>query len=210
MKLLLAGFDAFGGIPFNPAAELVKRLARNPPIDSFEELKGVVLPTKYEGSTRMLLNEIEAVRPEAVVILGLAEGSAEIRLERFALNIADCPAPDNEGEIRVGRAIIIGAPAAYETNLPLVKLLGLCSREKLLTISNHAGAFVCNYIYYQALHYAHSHGNEQRVLFVHLPLSASISDREVFAAGSLSYLMNFIRQLLKNLRDVLDDSRWVA
>jgi pyroglutamyl-peptidase len=135
-----------------------------------------VLPTSYERAGARIEALIEALKPEALLLLGLAANSAALRLERFSLNRDAAELLDNDGEQRLGSPIVAGAPDRYESTLPLerfaarVQALG-CPVE----FSDCAGGFVCNHVFYRACHHIATHRLPIRCGFLHLPALAPAS-----------------------------------
>ena len=104
-------------------------------------------------------------------MLGVAENRKSIGLERFALNIQDYSIEDNGGHKRVGRKIARNGPDAIATSVDVAKLCQLLRRRGLICdVSNHAGTFLCNEVYYRALNKARKSKHPTNILFVHLPL----------------------------------------
>ena len=94
MKVLITGFDPFGGEPINPAWEAVKRLPDN--IDGVEIVK-LQIPTVFKKSAKKLFENIDTVKPDVVICVGQAGGRYEFCVERVAINLDDGRIPDNEG-----------------------------------------------------------------------------------------------------------------
>jgi len=160
MKILLTGFEPFGALALNPSELVVRALADRPGI-----VASAVLPTVYGQAGDRLMALIERERPDLVLMTGVAAKRAEISLERVALNLEDADKPDNAGVRRGGSFIEPGAPLARATTLDLSPpLAALRARGMPAAISNHAGAFICNHVYYRAL------GTGIASLFVHLPM----------------------------------------
>ncbi|MCK9526732.1 MAG: pyroglutamyl-peptidase I, partial [Limnochordia bacterium] len=116
-RVLLTGFDAFGGESINPAWEVIKQVAE-------ENVKGVTLsvrqlPTVFGEAIRDVAFAIEAEQPDLVLALGQAGGRPSISLERVALNMDDATIPDNRNNQPVDVPIVAGAPAAYFSTLPI-------------------------------------------------------------------------------------------
>lgn len=140
---------------------------------SLSDVTTEILPVEYQSSVRKLIEIIEETQPEIVVSLGQAEGRSKISLERIAINLNDARLPDNAGEIRVERKIQEDGPPAYFTRLPLRALIEeLVKQELPLEISLSAGGFVCNHIFYEALHHLERSDRSRKIWmdFVHLPL----------------------------------------
>jgi len=167
MKVLVTGFDPFGGESVNPALEAVMLLPDN--ISGIQIIK-LKLPTVFGKSTEILLETLGALRPDAVISVGQAGGQAGIAVERIAINIDDARIPDNAGIQLTDTPIVEGGPAAYFSTLP-IKAIVRDLREANIpaTISDSAGTFVCNHVMYAALHYAATNCPELRAGFVHIP-----------------------------------------
>lgn len=152
MKLLLTGFEPFGQNTTNPTQYLVETLAARAPIAGVE-LIARVLPVEYLNAEHQLRALIRDHRPDVILSLGLAETRAKISLERVALNLDDASLPDNAGELRQGTVICPDAPTAYFSTLPLEPLkTALENADIPVHISNHAGAYLCNHVFYVARH----------------------------------------------------------
>ena len=105
MKVLLTGFDPFGGEKINPAQEAVMRVSEN--INGAEVIK-LIIPTVYEKSLNVIEKAILENRPDVVISIGQAGGRFEITPERVAININDFRIKDNEGNQPVDEVIKIG------------------------------------------------------------------------------------------------------
>ena len=150
-KILITAFEPFGGERINPAQAVLERL---PEAISGAALYRSVLPVSYRKSAALLLEQIERVRPDAVVMLGQAGGRAKITPERIAVNLDHCEARDNDGEQRIDSVIDPEGPAAYFSTLPVHAMLQEMRKcEVGCAMSASAGAFVCNHVSYEVLHY---------------------------------------------------------
>ena len=167
MKALVTGFDAFGGDKVNPSALAVRQLKR--------KLGGVVvhtavLPTSYARSAIALRGAIHEVRPDLVLCVGQAGGRSELCLERVAINVQDARIKDNDGKQPVDRPVVREGPAAYFSTLPIKACVAEMRKAGLpATVSNTAGTFVCNHIFYAVMDMAEQHGMEYRGGFLHIP-----------------------------------------
>jgi len=171
MRIVLTGFNPFGGLEVNPSAVVVERLAAAPPPGV--ELAAAVLPTEYAAADARLAALLAAAPPAALLALGVARGSAEVRLERFALNLDDSE-PDNAGDAPRGRVIAPEGPAAYRSTLPLEALHAALAAEGFpVALSNHAGTYLCNHVFYRARHELARQGSAAPCGLIHLPESAA-------------------------------------
>ena len=128
------------------------------------------LPTSYDKSALILQRAIEEVRPEIVLCVGLAGGRTELSLERVAINIQDARIQDNDGRQPIDRPIIEDGPAAYFATLP-IKACVAALREAGLpaAVSNSAGTFVCNHIFYALMDMLGRQRQPARGGFLHIP-----------------------------------------
>jgi pyroglutamyl-peptidase len=151
VKILLTGFGPFPGVPVNPAEQVVRRLAERARQSGRIQLVTETLPVEYAAATRKLRRRIREERPGAILCLGVAPTRTRLSLERVALNLDDDPQRDNAGVVRRGRKIAPGGPAAYWSTLPLDTLQRALQRRRIsASLSNHAGAFLCNHAFYVA------------------------------------------------------------
>jgi hypothetical protein len=105
-----------------------------------------------------------------IVLSGLADSRDRITIERFALNVRQYRIKDNNGHQHDGDAVVNGGPAAIETKVDARRLSRLLNKSGLpADVSNHAGTFVCNEIYYRALHRWQEDPRCAGIIFVHLP-----------------------------------------
>lgn len=142
-------------------------------------LEKVILPTCSTESWKKLSAVIRrSNEPVLVVMTGLAESRHQVNLERVALNLRDFRIKDNCGNKGKARKINAGAENALFCDLPLEAVAGALKRQGYpVTISNHAGTFVCNELYFRALQYAKTHENVVGTLFVHVPLPENLGKK---------------------------------
>ena len=165
--ILLTGFEPFGGSNINPSIESCKPHNGK----KFNEciVKVVEIPLRYDEIKPSLIKAIEETNPSAIVCTGQS-GSGDIRLERVAINIADARIPYNCGTQPVDKTIAPDGPVAYFSTLPLRKLLDELIEAKIPSvISNTAGTFGCNHIFYELMHYRAEKELDISAGFVHVP-----------------------------------------
>ncbi|MBR5491111.1 MAG: pyroglutamyl-peptidase I [Oscillospiraceae bacterium] len=167
MKILVTGFDPFGGESINPSWEAVKALPDT--IENMEIIK-LLLPTEFVNSEKVLLAAMAEHAPDAVICCGQAAGRKAVSFERLAINLRDASIADNAGYKPTDEAVKAGEREAYFVTAPVkamaeaVKSAGIASE-----LSLSAGAFVCNNVLYALLR--ETFGTETIGGFVHLPLS---------------------------------------
>lgn len=163
MRILLTGFEPFGGEKVNPSWEAVKDMCGN-------DTRAVCLPVEWEAGPSKLTEEIEAFRPDAVVSFGQAGGRDGVSVENYAYNNCDCKAPDNAQVIREGIPVIEGAPERLEATLPVGTIVKALTDNRIHAyISESAGRYICNSVMFTALQYACEHGLNMKAGFIHLP-----------------------------------------
>lgn len=169
-RVLLTGFDPFNGAQVNPSWLAVQAL-HNRQIGG-RRIVAAQLPTVFGASLRRLEMLLDQLRPELVICVGQAGGRSAISLERVAINVDDAPIPDNAGDQPVDTPVAAGAPAAYFSSLPIKAALAALQREGLpAEVSQTAGTFVCNHVFYGLMHRLASHPGlrHTRGGFVHVP-----------------------------------------
>lgn len=166
-KLLITGFDPFGGAAVNPAWEAVKLL---PDVIGDFELCKLMIPTVFGEAAKIVLEKAEEFQPDVILCIGQAGGRAAVTPERIGVNIRDAKIPDNAGNQPVGAFVVPEGPAAYFATVPVMAMAEAIAAAGLpATVSNSAGAFVCNDVLYALLH--HFTGTDTGVGFVHVPYS---------------------------------------
>ena len=142
MKVLVTGFDPFGGDKVNPAYEAVKKM---PDEISGAEIIKVEVPTVFEKSSQVVKEAIQQHQPDVVICVGQAGGRSAVSFERVAINLAEARIPDNEGNQPFDTALEENGPAAYFTSLPIKAMTKNVQDHGLPAyISYTAGTFVCN------------------------------------------------------------------
>lgn len=170
MRILVSGFEAFGGHEVNPTALLIASLYKNEiPYPKGMEIEGIVLPVTFEYSYELLKEKIEAFNPDVVISLGLAEKRMAIEIESLAVNKIHAPIPDNKGLMPQNQLISAHGPEGYHSTLPLQGIEGALKASGVtVTISNSAGHFVCNDLFYRLM--ADNQESQRLCGFIHVPL----------------------------------------
>jgi pyroglutamyl-peptidase len=168
-RLLVTGFEPFGGHALNPSERLVRALAGKAPDGVVVSTR--VLPVAYRRAFLSVAEALEAERLQAALLLGLGAGRSTIDFERFAVNWRGTSQPDNDGVRITGEKIDPAGPAAYFATLPVDDLVSACRAAGApAAVSSHAGTFLCNQIFYQALQHCDRMNLRCRVGLIHLPL----------------------------------------
>jgi pyroglutamyl-peptidase len=168
MRVLLTGFDPFGGSTINPSAE-ASQLLRGRPIPGIELITHQ-LPVVGGAATAQVIAAIDSSRPDSLVLLGESGQAAAITIERLAANLRDYRIADNAGGQVTDQPVVPGGPAAYFATLPVKAMQSAIQEEGIpADLSMSAGTFLCNEVMYAALHHIAVSGLPIRAGFIHLP-----------------------------------------
>jgi len=180
VRMLVTGFEPFGGMPVNPTQQIVTALAGQGVPDV--ELHTLVLPVEYDACLDALLAEVDRLQPDAVVLTGLAAGRPCVTPERIGINVKDTavaaadPVTDNAGRSPVDEPVSEGPDGLFST-LPL-RAIHDALREAGVpsAISNTAGTYICNNTMYGLLDHLRRHDRRNVPAgFVHFPASTQMA-----------------------------------
>jgi pyroglutamyl-peptidase len=166
--VLVTGFEPFGGDARNPSQEIARALDGR--TIGGMRVVGRVLPVSMRRIAEALRAALDETRPKLIMSLGLANGEAVIRIERYGVNLADFPIADNDGSRGVDRLLATGGPAAVATTIPnraihdAILAAGIPAR-----LSNTAGAYLCNACIYLTGGEIAARGWDTPFGFLHLP-----------------------------------------
>lgn len=169
MKILLTGFEPFGGEEINPSYEVIKRIPDT--IEGCEIIK-LELPTVFQESFDILKESLEQNQPDVVLSIGQAANRYGITVEKVAVNLIDSKIPDNHGNQPIDAVIREDGENAYFSNIPVrtivdnIKGVGIPA-----DISYTAGTYVCNYVLYQGLYWCNHINQDMKAGFIHVPFA---------------------------------------
>ncbi|MBF6440243.1 peptidase C15 [Nocardia cyriacigeorgica] len=179
-RVLLTGFGAYAEETDNPSGVIARRFdgARVEGAD----VVGRVLPVATEEVRAVLVEAIDEIRPDVVLVTGVAPGRASPAVERVAINMRDFPIPDIDGNIPIDRPIDASGPDAYLSTLPIKAIVdGWHSAGIPGYVSNTAGTYLCNQTMYLARHLCSA-----RAGMVHLPATPARAAAELPPPPSMS------------------------
>ena len=166
MKILVTGFEPFGGEDVNPSWEAVRQL-RAP---EGTELVRLRLPVVFREAGELLAAAMKRERPDLVFCIGQAAGRDAITPERLGVNLMDAAIPDNTGFQPREEPVIPGSPAAFFARLPVKELAEAIRAAGVpAQVSNSAGLFVCNALLYRLLYEMETGYPGMRGGFLHVP-----------------------------------------
>lgn len=171
-RLLITGFGPFPGQPHNPSAPLVRGLrqifAR---AQSGFDIRAVVLKTEYQAGLKKLNTEMRSYKPDIVICFGVAAGETGFRLEQQAQNRCSITHADASGHKPDEATILTGGQASHPSTLPLDKINNaLVQSEIPCLLSDDAGDYLCNYIFYHLMAQTVSDNRPVRAGFIHIPM----------------------------------------
>jgi pyroglutamyl-peptidase len=167
-RVLVTGFEPFGGAGVNPSQLLVEALAAAPP-DGIA-LETAVLPVAYARAADELQAAVRAAEPDVVVCFGQADGRTAISIERFAHNLDSAEPVDNDGRSSAAE-IDPNGPVAYRSTLPVDEIVAALRAEGIPAgESRDAGGFLCNHVFYALMRVLEAERTHARGGFVHVPL----------------------------------------
>lgn len=203
MKILVTGFDPFGGEKVNPALEAVKSL---PSEIHGAEIHWVEIPTVFYKAADVLETAIVRFQPDVVLCIGQAGGRASLTPERVAINQDDARIPDNQGNQPIDTPIRLDGQAAYFSTLPIKAMVQAIKEEGLpATVSNTAGTFVCNHLMYQALYLANKKFPHMRAGFMHIPyMTEQVINKSNTASMNLTDIVRGIQAAIGAIVDYKD------
>lgn len=167
MKVLVTGFEPFGGDEINPSWEAVKGLPER--IGTADVIK-LRLPVSFRRCACPAIEAIGTHRPDVVVCVGAAGKRLEVTPERVAINVMNARQPDNDGFRPVDLPIHDDGPAAYVSTLPVKEMVACMEGAGIPSkLSNTAGMYVCNTLMYRLLDYLSRNNSGTRAGFIHVP-----------------------------------------
>lgn len=176
-KLLITGFDPFGGEAINPSWEAVQLLPDD--IGSFQLTK-LQLPTVFSLASEAVITAADTLQPDAILAIGQAGGRTGITPEMVGINLRNASIADNQGQRPVLEAIVPGAPDGYFSRIPAPAMVEAMRKAGLpAALSYSAGAFVCNDVLYSLLH--HFRNTSLLIGFIHVPYIPEQAHGESFS-----------------------------
>ena len=164
-KLLITGFEPFGGEEINPSWEAVSRLPER--INEYT-LSKLLIPVEFGSATERVLGAAKEISPDVILCIGQAGGRSAITPELVAINLQYAKIPDNAGNQPMDAPVIKGGSCAYFSTLPVRKMAEAIEAAGIASqVSYSAGAYVCNDLLYTLL--SRFEGTSTRVGFIHIP-----------------------------------------
>ncbi|MDM8271344.1 pyroglutamyl-peptidase I [Thermophilibacter provencensis] len=205
MKVLVTGFEPFGGATINPALEAVMRL---PNEIAGAEVVTAQIPVVFGKDAAAVAAAIDAERPDVVLCVGQAGGRSHITPEFVGINYANARIPDNEGNQPIGRLEEDG-PDAYFATLPVFAMVDAARAAGVpAAVSYTAGTFCCNEVLYELLHTLATRHLGVRGGFVHVPYATeqAVTMGEGTASMSVDMMVTGLTAMIEAAVTASDDA----
>jgi pyroglutamyl-peptidase len=204
--VLLTGFAPFGGETVNPSWQAVSAL--DGASIAGHRIVARLLPVEFGASLAALRDAIGEVSPAIVLCVGQAGGRAQLSIERVAINVDDARVPDNANGQPIDTPIVAGGPAAYFATLPIKAMLAdLRTAGIPAAISQTAGTYVCNHVFYGLMH-ALLDKPDIRGGFIHIPYAPEQAARHPEAPSMpVETVITALRLALRTALTTLEDRR---
>ena len=190
MRILITGFEPFGGSDINSSWETAVRVGQLAPGDV--NLKVRQLPVSFLQAGEAVRKILNNDRPDVLIMLGQRGTGQSIDIERIAVNLMDSAKPDNDGFCPQEQQITTDCEIAYFSNLPVKALRDQLLLKKIpAKVSNSAGLYVCNCTYFNALNEIYKQDLPTKAVFIHLP--------KISKDFPLEYLTESVMTLIKNI-----------
>ncbi len=204
MKILVTGFDPFGGEKINPAIESVKRLPNT--IKNCEIVKLEINTVAFKALNQ-IRNAVINEKPDVVLSVGQAGGRFDISVEKVGINLDDYSIPDNEGNQYTDTAIYPDGPAAYFSSLPVKAMVENIRKNGIpASISYSAGTFICNHVLYGILYMIDHEFKNMKGGFIHIPfLTEQVVDKRNVPSMDLNTLIKGLTYAIEAIIDNDED-----
>lgn len=164
-RLLITGFEPFGGETINPSWEAVRQLPER--IGSYNLTK-LQIPTVFGEAAEKILDKAGLLQPDVILCIGQAGGRDRVTPEVIGINLRESRISDNAGNRPVNVPVVEKGPAAYFSTVPVRDMAAAIEAAGIPSaLSYFAGTFVCNDVLYTLLH--HYQGTQTQVGFIHVP-----------------------------------------
>ena len=190
MNILITGFQPFGGHATNVTELLLKDFTYK---KHQVNMRKVIFPVVFNDIRSVLVEAISTYQPDMIIHLGEHSKAEGIELERIAINMIDARIPDNNGMQPIDEPIDKQGESAYFSTLPIRKIeSSLIQKNIPVKISNTAGTYVCNHVFYTSLHLQNKNKNRVPTGFIHIPLVKEQDQRSKFDLSYLQHALSLI------------------
>ena len=191
-KLLITGFEPFGGETVNPSWEAVMRLPET--IGEYTLTKRLI-PVVFGKAFETVMKTADGLCPDVILCIGQAGGRAAVTPELVGINLRHASIPDNDGLQPKDEPILPAGAKAHFSPLPVRKMAEAIAATGVPShVSYSAGAYVCNDVLYTLL--SHYERRDTRVGFIHVPYS---TEQGKTPAMEMADIMKGLTAAIENL-----------
>lgn len=203
MKILVTGFESFGGEKINPSIEAVKRLPDN--IGGAEIIK-MEIPTVRWKTLKKIDQAVEKYNPDVIISVGQAGGRSDINVERVGINVDDFRIEDNEGNQPCDEPIDAAGPDGYFLNVPVKAMVDNIRKHQIpASVSDTAGTYVCNHVAYGTRRMIETKYPGKRSGFIHIPyLPQQVMDKKGVPSMSLQVVVEGLAAALEAIAEEIN------
>lgn len=211
MKVMISGFEPFGGSSINPTERLIEDI--NGEMLEGVEIQTILLPVHYDECAEKLIEAMRIYKPDAVICCGLAAGRTSITPERVAVNVKDiapdAPYADNQGSRPQDQPINPTGPDGLFSSLPIRAMVNRLKEQGIpAAISDTAGTFICNNTMYSVLDYIRENEWPTLAGFVHFPASTEMAvHKPNLPAMAQTTMLQALRVIIQTTIDELKEVR---
>lgn len=209
MKILVTGFDPFGGEKVNPAIESVKLL---PDTINGNQIVKLEINTVVYKSLDQIKEAIKRENPDVVLSIGQAGGRTEISIEKVGINLNDFSIKDNEGNQIIDEPIFDDGPTAYFSTLPVKAMVAKIRQNNIpASVSYTAGTFVCNHVLYGICYLADKEFKNIKTGFIHIPfLPEQVLEKKNVASMSVETIVKALTLAIEAICEEETDKKIVG
>ena len=205
-KVLITGFEAFGKDKTNPTFDALMHLKKEQQLSSDNNLFIEILPVVRYESIDIVVKSIIKYQPDIILTIGQASGRKAITPERIAINLDDFRIPDNQGNQPIDEKIFKNGPDAYFSSLPIKAIIKTLRENEIPSdISNTAGTFVCNHLFYGIQHYIKTNNYNIQHGFIHVPLTPKQNANGNEPTMSLDLIIKGLKLIIQTSRNYTED-----
>ena len=207
-KLLLTGFDRFPGVEANASKSLINFIEKTDRYSDLAEVYTHIFKTEYDTTLKSIDEILSAINPDIIISFGVAPNLSSVRIERYATNQISQTCADDAGDIftkstceRVDK---------LNSTLPLKDISERLTANKLAyEMSDSAGEYLCNFLFYQWLTYDYGTRPPQACGFIHIPQNVfytKIGGSLPCNSANSSTLLRAINIIIKTSIDAVIDN----
>ena len=166
VRVLVTGFGPFPGIPHNASTSVALAMEHSPVMPGVK-VATAIIPVVWSTARGAARRAVAHFQPHAVLHFGVSKRSSGFEIETRAFNLSGRK-EDQAGMVRRANALVrAGKPVLTSTLPPLELVRALRNGGFPAVLSEDAGRYLCNALFYWSLYDGELDG--RLVSFVHMP-----------------------------------------